>query len=503
VTTRRLGFEPADSHRATGTDAIQPVNALRPAAWLLIALAVVRTHADPDLWGHVRFGLDMLRDRALTTVDPYSFTQDVPWTNHEWLSELAMGMAFRHGGATGLLLLKAIVLCVAFVVMWRGLRDVAAPWRWGGLALVALAAHPLTLTIRPQLWTMLLLVVLCRLLVAGGPALWAIPLLFVPWANFHGGWILGLGIVGAWSAGRLVDRADRREGMQLAAVAALSALATLVNPYGMHMWEFIGTTVRLSRADITEWQPIWRHSVAAVASWTMTAAFVVVHWRRHGRPPAAQLLVLLMLALASIRVMRLVALFAPAAVLLLAPRLPRASKAAAVPRGQTLLDAVIVGAVFLGSFRTGVVAACPVVETPSAPDMPALAALAEARRSGRMVTAFDWGQAALASVGPALKVSVDGRRETVYTPATLQAQYQMQLGTDDGLRTLETLSPDYVWLPLPDARRTRDWLVQHGYRIDVETSRSFVASRASLRPITPAADVMVSPCFPGVPFALP
>ena len=83
----------------------------------------------------------MLRDRALTTVDPYSFTQDVPWTNHEWLSELAMGIAFRHGGATGLLLLKAIVLGVAFVVMWRGLRDVAAPWRWGGLALVALAAE--------------------------------------------------------------------------------------------------------------------------------------------------------------------------------------------------------------------------------------------------------------------------------------------------------------------------------------------------------------------------
>ena len=468
-----------------------------------MALAVARTHADPDLWGHVRFGLDILRDRALTTVDPYSFTQDIPWTNHEWLSELTMGLAFRHGGGTGLLLLKALVIFIAFVVMWRGLRDAAAPWRWSGLALVALAAHPLTLTIRPQLWTLLLLVVLCRLLVAGGPALWAIPLLFVPWANFHGGWILGLGIVGAWCAGRLLDRANRRDVMQLAAVAALSAAATLVNPYGVHLWEFIGTTVRLSRADITEWQPIWRHSAAAVASWTMTAAFVAVHWRRHGRPPAAQLLVLLMLAVASMRVMRLVALFAPAAVLLLAPRLPRASASAIVPRGQSILDGVIVAVVFLASFWTGVVAACPVVEEPSAPDMVALAALVEARPSGRMVTAFDWGQAALASVGPALKVSVDGRRETVYTPATLQAQYRIQMGTAEGLRTLEALSPDYVWLPLPDARRTRDWLVQHGYRIDVETVRSFVATRASLPAITPAADVAASRCFPGVPFALP
>lgn len=468
-----------------------------------MALAVVRTHADPDLWGHVRFGLDMLRDRALTTVDPYSFTQDIPWTNHEWLSELAMGFAFRHGGGTGLLFLKALVILIAFVVMWRGLRDVAAPWRWGGLALVALAAHSLTVTIRPQLWTLLLLVVLCRLLVAGGRMLWAIPLLFVPWANFHGGWILGLGIVGAWCTGRLIDGADRREVMQLAAVAALSAAATLVNPYGTHMWEFIGTTVRLSRADITEWQPIWRHSAAAVASWTMTVAFVIVHWRRHGRPPAAQLLVLLMLAVASMRVMRLVALFAPAVVLLLAPRMPRASATMSVPRGQSVLDGAIVTVVFVASFWTGVVAPCPAVEEPSAPDMPALAALAEARPSGRMVTAFDWGQAALASVGPVLKVSVDGRRETVYTPATLQAQYRIQMGRAEGLRTLEALSPDYVWLPLPDARRTRDWLVQHGYRIDVETRRSFIATRASLPAIPPAADVVASRCFPGIPFARP
>jgi hypothetical protein len=468
-----------------------------------MALAVVRTHADPDLWGHVRFGLDILRDRTLTTVDPYSFTQDIPWTNHEWLSELAMGLAFRHGGGTGLLLLKALVILTVFIVMWRGLRDVAAPWRWGGLALVALAAHPLTLTIRPQLWTLLLLVVLCRLLVAGGRALWGIPLLFVPWANFHGGWILGLGIVGAWCAGRLLDRADRREVMQLASVAALSAAATLVNPYGVHLWEFIVTTVGLSRADITEWQPVWRHSAAAMVSWTMTVVFVAVHWRRHGRPPAAQLLVLLMLVLASMRVMRVVALFAPAAVLLLAPRLPRASALATVPRGQNLLDAVIVTVVLLASFWTGVVAACPVVEEPSAPDMPALAALAEARPSGRMVTAFDWGQAALASAGPSLKVSVDGRRETVYTPATLQAQYRIQLGTEEGLRTLEAMSPDYVWLPLPGARRTRDWLVQHGYRVDMETARSFLATRASLPAITPATDVVASPCFPGIPFALP
>ena len=71
---------------------------------LAFMLATV-TRADADLWGHLRFGLDILRDRRLTSVDPYSFTQDKPWLNHEWLSELLMGLSWTLGGSTGLIAL--------------------------------------------------------------------------------------------------------------------------------------------------------------------------------------------------------------------------------------------------------------------------------------------------------------------------------------------------------------------------------------------------------------
>src|SRR6185436_4926423 len=86
----------------------------RWAPWIIVATilapAFVMTQADPDLWGHVRFGLDILRDRALPAVDPYSFTQDVPWMNHEWLSELLMAAVYRAGGATGLAILKGVLV---------------------------------------------------------------------------------------------------------------------------------------------------------------------------------------------------------------------------------------------------------------------------------------------------------------------------------------------------------------------------------------------------------
>ena len=96
--------------------------------WLSLALGLgvfllaAATRADADLWGHLRFGLDILRDRRLTSIDPYSFTQDKPWVNHEWLSELLMGVAWHVGGAAGLIVLKATMLMAVVVIVWRGLH---------------------------------------------------------------------------------------------------------------------------------------------------------------------------------------------------------------------------------------------------------------------------------------------------------------------------------------------------------------------------------------------
>ena len=99
-----------------------PIAAFRPVAWILVALGILKTSADPDLWGHVRFGLDILRDRALVSIDPYSFTQDVAWMNHEWLSEVVMGLAQRTAGPLGLAALKALLAAGTYFVVYATLR---------------------------------------------------------------------------------------------------------------------------------------------------------------------------------------------------------------------------------------------------------------------------------------------------------------------------------------------------------------------------------------------
>lgn len=76
------------------------------AAVLLLIVAVSfyissTTIADPDLWGHVRFGQDMLAARGIPAADPYSYlTAGQPWINHEWLTEVVLAGAFVRPGPT-------------------------------------------------------------------------------------------------------------------------------------------------------------------------------------------------------------------------------------------------------------------------------------------------------------------------------------------------------------------------------------------------------------------
>src|SRR5262245_34491639 len=106
-----LVFVRAWSLRAT------PLTLCRVTLWSFLALVVTTTIADADLWGHLRFGLDMLASKALHTTDPYSFTADRPWVNHEWLSELLMGISYNLFGSTGLGVLKVAAIGVVLATL--------------------------------------------------------------------------------------------------------------------------------------------------------------------------------------------------------------------------------------------------------------------------------------------------------------------------------------------------------------------------------------------------
>ncbi len=71
--------------------------------------------ADVDLWGHLKFGQDILREGSLPRTDSYSYTAPgSQWINHEWLMEVLFYTIFLAAGSPGLVLFK-LVLGLAIV----------------------------------------------------------------------------------------------------------------------------------------------------------------------------------------------------------------------------------------------------------------------------------------------------------------------------------------------------------------------------------------------------
>jgi hypothetical protein len=481
---------------------VTPMNlAAAGAALTLIALSTSTT-ADSDLWGHLKFGLDMIASRGLTDVDPYSFTQDRPWVNHEWFSELQMGAAYSMGGVAGLAVLKGLLVSGALAIAWFALRDVRTDARLVIFAAVAAGTVPVTRTLRPQLWTLLALAILCQTLLSRNRRVRRyLPLLFAMWANAHGGWIVGLGVLGAWTAIEVLE--DRQVRVEAILVVAGSALATLATPYGWTLWRFLTTTVSLSGRAITEWQPLWNAPPADSVPWVVAVGATLWLARERVRSRIPILGVQAVLAYASLKVVRIVPLFVLCSGIFLSPslaqrwpadRLRRSSPTSGEwPVAVGLFVAAVIGASWLLSTSLQCIR---VAEKWRAADAAAVRALAGSG-PGRLVTFFDWGEYAIWHLGPTLRVSMDGRRETVYTDARLDEHGAILSGTPAGLAVLDEWQPEYVWLPATSTV-TKNWLVSRGYRLEHDGDRSFVAVRSDLPELrrTEVPDHAFT-CFPG------
>jgi hypothetical protein len=125
-------------------------------------------------------------------------------------------------------------------VAWRS-RLVGAGWTWTGLLCIETgAAVTILLDVRPQMVSYLLVAVLLLVLSAArrrARLLWVVPLLFAAWANLHGSFLLGLGILALEVVvtllparlGRVSVADPLRRGPALATLGA-AVIATLANP---------------------------------------------------------------------------------------------------------------------------------------------------------------------------------------------------------------------------------------------------------------------------------
>lgn len=493
---------PVDASQDAPSTADTPRSTAQATTWdwslaLLFLLAclimLLPGGADPDLWGHIRFGRDVFREGVPATTT-YSYTAEgYPWVNHEHLSELWFATMEERFGAAGLqttrLVLAATVLGLSLVWWYRRGVPLLPTLACFALLVANLKYH---WSIRPQLFTyslFFLLIAWCELTFRGWAGDWHLPWLrswgrasnepstfktkslwklwlIVPlllvWVNTHGGFAAGLAVAIAYLGCRAAELwlSDPRRSwgwiLRLSLIFGALALVTLINPYGYRLPLWL-SNIGIARPEITEWHGMDLSQAFSWLFFTLLGLSVAVLYYSRRPLDATHLCVGLLVAYQAIEHRRHIAFFVLLWLLWmpvhiqdvwaqLQQRYARHSAPEATPgRGwrwaTALLALTLTG--WLG-YRISDIRV-------SRGDYPvgAIEYITRHQLGGKVVVAFNWAQYALAALAddqrlaPTTRVAFDGRFTTCYPESVLDTHFDFILGMVPGQRSRSADSPPF------------------------------------------------------------
>ncbi len=247
------------------------------AAWIVL-VATVWAEPRPlgDYFIALAAGRDMIKSSfaCLTQPDTWSFTTNGRiWLNQNWGTHLLYYFAYAMGGEFGSLALKALMLAATamFIVMvcrQRGIDWPLAILTGGG----AVAAGRSFIDLRPGLMTFMITPLMLWLLYRSrrkAHRVWAAFMVAAIWANVHGGFVFGLGVMVLWTLCWLVT-VSLANGLKTvlrhywptlaATVAAVVASGTLT-PFGIaNLTHPLVVGQSPEWRTIAEWRPIYEGS---------------------------------------------------------------------------------------------------------------------------------------------------------------------------------------------------------------------------------------------------
>lgn len=461
---------------------------------ITIAIADAIRIADPDLWGHLRFGLDVLRTHRLILHEHFSYSAAGHlWNNHEWLTEVLMAASFSHLGVPGLIMMKLACTAAVVVFIALALAETGAPpmVQFGVLLYCAVVIKP-QLQFRPQMFTFALLAPLVWMLTRDAyrrvGRLWmAIPILAL-WANLHGGFIMGIAALGTYAAFSgaqdvLAGRGWRR-GAGLSAVTIAATLATLATPYGINTWKAVAHALHdpYTRAVITEWEPL--------------ATEIVTRWTEHGprisnyeigtvliaATAVCWMLTIEVVDLPLVAIAALMALSAfiskrnlPIAAIAMAAPLARhfamvlkrlrpdaAAPAFARTRAWWINQGVLVALSAAMFAQSGLLSRSLTSAYPY--PVGACAFLKQHAMKGNVLNDYTWGEYLIWHLAPDFKVFIDGRYDTVYPLRTIYESSLFNYDLPGADKVLDAYPHDFVLIsPYSRSRKLmevrKDWVV--------------------------------------------
>jgi hypothetical protein len=457
--------------------------------------------ADGDLWARLAAGAAVIHTGAPFPRDVFAFTPVLTeWIDHEWGAGVVFYSLLRWCGPLSLLWAKIIMALAALALALQTARRQGA--HWPALLLLAIPCAWALLpgyipVIRSHAFTYLFfafaLFAMEQLRNGGTWPVFAIPPVMLVWANVHGGFVAGLGVIGVYASGELLGR--RAHAWRACLTLALAVGACAITPYGMRFWFYLLPALQHPRLRITEWGPLalwnwdvftgarlvsaaavlvliagWRRGAAAVPrSWPGLVLFALTAWLawRHRRHAP-----FLGLTAAAVLPPYLQAIFERAA----ASR-PAVARFFDLPKISVVLLYGIVGAVGIGLIwpRAELHVLAPVGYYP----VREADILSQAGVSGHLAVPFRWGSYAAWRLYPRIRVSIDGRYEETYPETTFEMNERFfRKEGPDWTQLVRAQRVDFIITERARTDLTADDLEKLGYECVWSWPKSALWSRA-------------------------
>lgn len=438
-------------------------NLLLVGAWLFaVVYTATNVFPDPDLWGRLSMGALLFQNGRFPYHDVFSYTAPhALWVDHEWLTGVAFYQILTHFGETGFLVFKYLMILGIFALMFRLHRRVyrVSPLYafYALLLLVDVYSVGFYATVRSHVFTFLFffielyLLERVRLGQGGKHSLWWLLPLGMVWGNLHGGYAMGVLLLGCYGLGEAIQHRNLRAGLFHWMLAGLSFLALgFLNPYGPSFWSFLVHAWTLDRSKIGEWTPlhfdIWLF-VPAQLLFLFGTLIPLLRWQFRNRQAPQEInrlltptLVLFWTIVMMLRAVRMQPFVALVAIAYLPLFLDAVFLRRILPQRITgffqqqasafcntlpvLIVALSVGMTLFMQSTTGLLKvnlADEMSQSNAVVTRYPLGAIDYLQRSpyrGNLMVHFGLGEFTLWRLYPRFKVSMDGRYEEVYDQAT-------------------------------------------------------------------------------------
>lgn len=197
-----------------------------------------------DIWWHLRTGSE-IAERGIPQQDIYTFaSNDARWIDLHWLFQLLVANVYEWSGATGLVLLKALISSLTVFVLLIPFRERIPNWLFVWAAWPFLSLFASRLLVRPEMLSFLYLSATLSVIHYSYKSiriLYLLPVVQLLWVNSQGLFVLQYVVMFAYAAQVFLSKSARKRSCfafpnsyrHFVIAGVTTGLATLCNPYGL------------------------------------------------------------------------------------------------------------------------------------------------------------------------------------------------------------------------------------------------------------------------------